>query len=221
MRKLSNAFVILLLLFAFGLFSCKGSAGYFKDVVDNKALNSILVDGIPLEHKGEIRINENYSSNRLEISQGTMFAELNGSPENMVNLTVSYLEFQPGDATITLSDGELTATSKSGNPVAITRISGSIPDKLGLDLNIGTGGVKLSKLKGNQDVKIDTGTGSVILNGCSLEKLSAESGTGSVSLTTCQINMAEISTGTGDIILQKSQVVKREFDTGTGKVIEN
>ncbi len=221
MSKIYRIFAIaLILLNTIFLYSCKGSAGYFKDVVDNKTLNSVLVDGIPLEHKGEIGINDNYSSSRLEISQGTMFAELNGSPEAKVNLKVEYLEFQPGDASITLEDGELKTSSKSGNPVAITRISGSIPEKLGLNLEIGTGSVKLNNLKGNQIVNIDTGTGSIILNGCSLDKLSANSGTGNVSLSACKINSAEIDTGTGDIILQNSQVGKREFNTGTGKVID-
>lgn len=221
MKRTKNLGIVLLsLLILPVLMSCKGSARYFKDVVDNKTLNSAVVDGVPLNHKAETTLQEKYSYGSLELEEGSLFAELSGMPEQKVDLKVSYLEFQPGDATLSLSDGKIMAESKSGNPVAITRVSGSIPENLSLDMELGTGSVKLSKLKGSPAVEVDTGTGSVILTDCSLDKLEAQTGTGSVSLTRCQINSAEIESGTGDIILEKSQVSKREFSSGTGKVIE-
>lgn len=211
---------LLVSLIFMALAACKGSSGYFKDVVDNKTLNSVMVDGIPLQHKGEVSFNESYPSGKLELSEGTTFAELSGTPEKKVNLQVSYLEFQPGDASFRLSGGKILAETKSGNPVAITRISGNIPEKLDLDIELGTGSIKLNNLKGSQNLRLDTGTGSIIISDSDLVKIIADTGTGSVSLKNCRISEAEINTGTGNIILEKSEVANRNFNTGTGKVIE-
>ena len=212
--------MIAILLVVATLTSCKNSNKYFKDVVDNKLDSNVIVDGIPLQHKGETVLNEPFSGKELIVEEGTLNTELQGVSGNDINLQIGYLEFEPGDASFMIEDGKLSYTTKSGKPAAITKLTGSIPSSLGLSFEIGTGSLQLSNLNSKQACNVETGTGSIILQTCTLQQLTAQSGTGSISLTDCNIESADLETGTGNIDLIRSQIENRNFSTGTGKVTE-
>ncbi|MDD4309189.1 MAG: DUF4097 family beta strand repeat-containing protein [Candidatus Cloacimonetes bacterium] len=202
------------------LTSCKNSDKYFKDVVDNKVNSNIMVDGIPLQYKGETVLNEPFSGRELSVVESTLNTELQGVSGNEIFLQINYLEFEPGDASFMIEDGKLSFSTKSGNPAAITKITGSIPSSLGLNYEIGTGSLKLSNLDSDQACNLVTGTGSIILRNCTIQNLAAKTGTGSISITDCLIETADLETGTGNIDLLRSQIKDRNFSTGTGKVTE-
>lgn len=228
-----NIGLILILVLMLGMQAC---------VVSCNGLDTatISIDGYELKYENELTIQEDYSYDRMEIQGGTTEIDLKGENGSRVNLRIQYKEYAPGDAIITLAEGRIKTDSKSGKPVMLTNISGTIPEKLSMNIENGTGAVKLHNLQGSSKIEIDTGTGAVELSAIRMAKLSVDTGTGAVNLHKCiaanaeintgtgsvyltesYIEAAEVSSGTGSLNLKDSTIEKREFDSGTGKLHED
>ena len=205
---------------------------------DDHCEKGVRVNGVNLKYRNSASLSQSYEDNNLEIQGGTISIDLKGHSKPQADLQVEYWEYEPGDATIILKKGKISWESKSNKPVSLTRISGSIPEALNLNIETGTGETKLDAIKGNQSISVDkgtgrteisnsqfnqltinSGTGYVTLINTSISKCSIDTGTGSVNLKNSVIEDAMIETGTGDIIIEKSKINKQNFTTGTGKVI--
>lgn len=176
------------------------------------------VQGVRLKHENTVKLSQSYPHSSLEIEGGTMSIELKGQLSPSLDLTVTYMEYEPGDATIYVDDNEISTRSKSGKPVAITSVTGRIPEHLNLEIDLGTGDAFLTNLNNAKHIEIETGTGAVKISNSRIQKLDVDTGTGRVSLQGSTIEHAVVKTGTGDIVLSQSQITKRDFHTGTGKV---
>jgi hypothetical protein len=152
------------------------------------ALGGTKVNGVWLQYQNAATIVQDCDTDSIEILGGTLSLDLHGTPEPGVNLQVSYMEYLPGDATIYLENGKISSGSKSGKPVAINSITGSIPEGLSLAVNNGTGKAKLTALKGNQSVSINIGTGSIDVIDSRFNSLFVKTGTGSVGLKNSSVH---------------------------------
>ncbi|MDD2543977.1 MAG: DUF4097 family beta strand repeat-containing protein [Candidatus Cloacimonetes bacterium] len=206
MRHITLFLIIFLML---GLPACQISCNGVSE--DNTVL-----DGYRLNHTGEIELNESYTGNLLELSGGVAGMELNGVTEPRARILVKYKEYEPSDAIITLSEGKIKTESKSGKPVLLTSITGTIPNNLNLNIETGTGSVKLSDMQRVSMLNIETGTGRVDLRNIQSKALNLDTGTGSVNLDKCVAVTAEINTGTGSINLKDSYIESAEVESGTG-----
>ena len=195
----------------------------------------VKVNGVTLNYENEVTLSEGYDSNFLTIDGETLSLNIKGSSEPKINLQLKYWEYKPGDAKFSLKKEKLSYETKSGKPVSLFSITGSIPKNLNLNISTGTGKVNLSDMIGEQTITIQAGTGSIIVSESKLKKLSAETGTGSIIIDKCNIDttllesgtgsvhlnksnidMASVNTGTGNIILENSNINKQYFETGTG-----
>lgn len=179
-----------------------------------------IVDGIHLKYENAVNLSQTYSGDSLEIEGGTLTVDVKGNPEPKVNLQINYMEYAQGDATLSITDGKIAANTKSGKPIAITSIVGTIPNHLSLNISSGTGSISIADIANSGSASINTGTGEVDVTQCQLNVLVINTGTGAVTLQNSKIAKADVSTGTGDIILKNSQVEKRNFSMGTGDLIE-
>ena len=197
-----------------GLIGCV----WIKNAGEQRSLT--VVDGVQLKHQNAITLSQDYDSDSLEIMGETLSLELQGIKEPKVHIRISYMEYLPGDATVYLAKGKITSRTKSGKPVAICSIMGNIPEGLNLDIKNGTGSAMLTALKGNQNVNITTGTGSIDVIDSRFTCLNAKTGTGSIGLKDSNVQEVKVKTGTGNINLSKSTISKRDFYVGTGKIVE-
>ena len=209
LRHVSSAVLLSLMLLV--LSSCH---------ISIRSKNDTVTNGIRLEHENETSLSGEYDLSNLEIMGGTFSASLRGRADSDMTLTVKYKEYEPGDATVYISDGKIQTKSKSGKPVSIYNINGDIPEHLGLDIKTGTGDIELTGLKGRQKITIKSGTGDLDVTGSNFGTLSVKTGTGSITVRDSKIEAASIKVGTGDIILDNSSVNQQEFSTGTGKIIQ-
>ncbi len=183
--------------------------------------NETVVNGIRLKYENETTLSDPYDLPDLEIQGGTLSASLKGRAGKNMSLDIMYKEYRPGDATLYIADGQIKTRSMSGNPVSIYKVTGYIPENLGLSIKTGTGKIELTELKGRQNIYIDTGTGDVELIGSSIGALTVKTGTGSVTLSNNQIGLVSVKTGTGDLILNNNIINKQDFSSGTGEIIKN
>jgi DUF4097 and DUF4098 domain-containing protein YvlB len=188
---------------------------------DGISEENMTVDGSKLEHTGEILLDESFANDHLKVSGGIAGIELGGVAETQARIRVKYREFEPSDAIITLSEGQIKTDSKSGKPVLITSISGTIPNNLNLFIESGTGSVKVSDMQQIALLDVDSGTGKVDLQNIQSKAIILDTGTGSVNLDQCVAVSAEINTGTGSISLRDSYIESAEVDTGTGSIYLN
>lgn len=206
--KLGFAILVLITLMLFACGETRSINGEF------------VVDGTILKFENTVNLAEEYALKDLELEGGTMDVDLQGDDVPKINLQIKYREYSPSDATIYIENGKITAKTKSGKPMAITNISGIIPNQLNVNINTGTGKVSISNLLKANTLKINTGTGKVDMIKCKINELMVNTGTGAVSLADCEVKQADIHTGTGDIRLQNTKVDKRNFSMGTGDLIE-
>lgn len=199
----------------------------------------MLINGTTLKHENKITLSDSYHLSNLDIQGELLSTSLQGRAGREISLDIKYKEYEPGDATVYIADGEIKTKSKSGKPVLINNITGSIPEDLGLTIKTGVGTIELSKLKGRQnisinsgvgdielsefkglhDISINSGTGDIRLVDCNMAILSASTGTGSITLSNNQIDKSSIKTGTGNIILSNNALKQQDLSTGTGRVI--
>jgi len=227
MKKLILLLVIALLLAAQAcVIGCDGIADH-----------NTTVGGYKLEHSGEQKIQLDPGLNELDIEVGIAEIDLNGVGASAPELIVAYQEYRPGDAIIRVEDGEIKTDSKSGKPVLITSISGTVPANMNLSIENGTGPTKISNLKDISSLEVESGTGKVALVSIRSKHISLECGTGRVNMEDCiavnavidtgtgsvdmkdsYIEFAEVSSGTGSLNLVNSTIEHPEFDSGVGKL---
>ncbi len=229
-RKFSARLIGGMFLIVFALSAC---------IIVNENSNVVKVDGVELKYENQITISQAYDYDELMLDIGSGEINLNGRQSNQVELTISYFEFEPEDASLSLVDGGIKTSSKTNKPVLIRNITGNIPQNLKLEIDTGSGDLKIIGLKnspllsldtGSGNVKVyesqikrlvaDTGSGDIMISKCQIENLVADTGSGNLVMHDSKINLARANTGSGDIMLQDCEIGQREFSTGSGGVIE-
>ena len=185
---------------------------------DEETRKSVLKDGSELKYAGEQSLEEAFSADKLTITSGIADVNLQGEPGSTLKLKIGYKEYKPGDAIVSIENGELKIKSKSGKAAMFTSISGTIPEQLNLALENGTGKILLSNLRDAAILNIESGTGDVEMHNVQIGNVEIENGTGRVSMTNCVLSTADIETGTGSINLNGSYIKAAEIESGTGSM---
>ena len=149
----------------------------------------------------------------------------------------SSLDIDCGTAVITVGQGaeyavEITARNPSkANRMPVWAVEGSTLKVYQKDdnfislgpLNDTTYYVNVS-VPGTDDemldkINIDSGTGTVSLNGINTDQLIIDTGTGSVNISDCRVNELEIDSGTGSLSVDLISAAKKiDIDNGTGSI---
>lgn len=207
-------FILITNLLCFGLTSCSG-ARCFVDY------NAPTVDGIKLKYSNEIDLQQVYELSYLELSSGTGSTNLHGVEDNVIDISVQYYEYSPGDASLYIEDGLLVASSISGKPVSISKVIGKVPQTTNLRINAGTGNIVVADMDRCSEISVDAGTGNIDISRSNVGKLRLSSGTGSITLSHVIVDSGIVSTGTGNILVNNSLITRKDFSVGTGRIIEN
>jgi len=218
--------IIAMVVALFGSWGCKKIfqrlSRKISTVADSIAAGSgsITIDGVRLEHSSQHTIKQAYAGTRLIFDEGNCVFELSGQDAGEVELVVQVREFTPEDATVSFSDGKLLISTKSRKPATITRVEGKIPQSLNLDLEVGNGQIRLSKLKGNNSLKLESGNGQIGLDDCTFATGSAKIGNGSLTISNCTIEKMSAEVGVGTIVLRNSTIKERDLDIRVGEIVE-
>ncbi|MCB5260811.1 MAG: DUF4097 family beta strand repeat-containing protein [Candidatus Cloacimonetes bacterium] len=188
------------------------------DIMD-KLKPKAIVNGITLNHKGEMSISMVYSSDILSLELKSSSVLLKGRASKKINIRIEYWEFEPGDAIIRLEDSSLVTSSISGKPVLISSVSGLYPDDIDYDVSVTNGDIEIVSMRSNS-IKAFSGNGTISLNDSNVFNLSAKSETGDLEAYNSAIHTAVMETGTGNIILNNTKIKKRNINNGTGKLKE-
>ena len=208
MRRIGLVLILMMMLAIQAcVISCDG-------VIDENS----TVDGYKLEYEGQTTLAQTYTADTLEIESGIATIDLKGDSGSSLNLLIGYREYEPGDASISIQDGKITTSSKSGKPVLLTSIVGTIPANLNLKVESGTGSVALAQLSQSASVAIETGTGKVVLSDVQSKSIGIDTGTGAVNMDRCLAVSAVVNTGTGSIYMSESYIEEAEVNTGTGSL---
>jgi hypothetical protein len=184
-----------------------------------------------LKYANTATLSAEWDSGLFRLREGVADVELAGQDRNTAELEVSYREYSPGDAVLSIQPwsgkekagkgnrkGSITWQTKSGRDILITSITGKLPQAVRLDLECGTGGFKLSGFEGAANLELRSGTGSIQVVGCGALSAKLETGTGDILADNCRIGALKAISGTGDIAIRGCVIEDAEFTAGTGDV---
>jgi hypothetical protein len=197
----------------------------------------LVVDGTPLPNKRWVAVDVPVGTGSLELTSATADIVLSGSPDAGSHLEVQLYTEVEGDGAVKLDGGKLVTSSAANKLVIINGARGTLAKGMQLELQSGTGDLRLEGLPelsevrlengtgdvrltqcGTGDVAVVTGTGEIHLDGLKGGKLEVKSGTGEASLASCAVSMMKLETGTGDVTLSECTSSRTDVKSGTGDV---
>lgn len=180
----------------------------------------IRVNNVRLEHKREIHLEEETTSNELIIDIGSGNIAVSGAKTNIATLDIIIYEKEPGDAEVYIENGKLKTRSKGDYPVYISHVSGTIPEDITVDFETGSGDISLKNMRSSARIDLDTGSGDISLYNChEASNVTIDTGSGDVFIESLiAIDQLIVDTGSGDVKVRDSEVESAKFDTGSGDV---
>lgn len=207
-------FIIIANILCVALASCYGK----RCCIDH---NNAIVQGVELNYVNEFDIHQVYEISHLELSGGSVSTNLQGVDDSVIDISVQYYEYRPGDASLYIEEGLLMTRSISGKPVSIFKVIGRVPQSTSLRINSGTGRIIVSDMDSCHEISVYVGTGNIEISRSNVGKLCLSSGTGSITLDHSNVESGVVTTGTGNILVNNSLVTRKDFNVGTGRIIEN
>lgn len=180
----------------------------------------IHINGIKLEHKREIHLEEHFSGNLIIFKTGSGDIDISGSKQDIVSLDIIIYEKESSDASVYLEKGMLKTKSNGGYPVYISSIKGTIPDNISVDFSTGSGDMIVSNLHNSERIILDAGSGNVHIKECEdIKCLNIDTGSGDISITNLRnLNELIVDCGSGDSKIYSTEIKNADFDTGSGDI---
>ena len=163
------------------------------------------------------RHDQNRSSFRFNDGRRVRISDESGGLEAAVDIALQVptgvsmrLHIAIGDIDIRNVDGEISVDAASG-AIVVADAKGTIT------LNTGSGSASLTNVSGL--IMLDTGSGEVIARNVSGEGLLIDSGSGSVTLDGCACTKVNLETGSGRLRVTDMTARVLSLDTGSGDVV--
>ncbi len=192
-KTLIFSVIVLFSLFLYGMMD--------KDINKSNSHNKVISDGVALKVMSEVVIAEGFNASTFSVKLGSGDLILKGTTGKNVNLSIKYYEYEKGDATIFIKDGKLDYSTKSGKPVQIYLVDGTVPDKVSLDAKTGSGDITLSFFHKSEFLNTVMGSGDVnVSNVTNIGNISIKTGSGDVQFDNLDgIKEVQVVTGSGDL----------------------
>ena len=197
----------------------------------------LVVDGTPLPNKRWVAVDVPVGTGSLDLGSATADIVLSGSPDGASHLEVQLFSEVEGDGAVRVDGGRLVTSSAAKRLVVVNGARGTLARNMKLELQNGTGDLRLEGLPELSDVRLENGTGDVRLTQCAsgdlvvvtgtgevhLEglkggKLDVKTGTGEAGLASCAVSTIKVVTGTGDVTLNECTATRTDVNSGTGDV---
>lgn len=182
--------------------------------------DKVKVDGEVLEYKRTIYLTEekNYGIFDVDVHYGNI--ELTG--DSKYDLEIEVYESIPDDVTLSFDNGRLIGKTKSGDPYAIGKIIGTLPENASIIIDNGAGNISIRGFKNeNAKIDIDVGAGNVKIEECTMDKIDIDNGAGNFDIQNIRAEDIDIDVGAGNIVLNNviSRIIR--CDTGAGNIKAN
>lgn len=203
--------------------------------------NHARKDGVRLEHKRTVTLDEPVAWQNIELHASAGPVDISAVADDRARLTVTFFEYEPGDAEVYLTETGIAARSATDKPVVIASINGTVPNRpIKLDtgsgnikargfqdvdhviLRTGSGNAELLSVSGVATLKVDTGSGGLYIEGVSdIGSLKAGTGSGGIKVqNAASIGSMKLWTGSGGIRVHAADVVETaSFGTGSGGIM--
>lgn len=187
---------------------------------DDGDWDKVKVDGEVLENKRTIHLIEdkNYGKFDVDVHHGNI--KLTGGSN--YDLEIEVYENVPDDVTLFIEKGILTGKTKSGDPYAIGKIAGTLPQNASIIIDNGAGNITIRDIQNeNATINIDIGAGNVDIRDCTVHEIDIDNGAGNFDIAYIRAEEIDIDVGAGNIDL--NEVISREIvcDTGVGNIKAN
>ncbi len=181
--------------------------------------NYVRVNGVKLEFKNEMNLKQKYDGESIEISIGAGEIDLTENAEGIIDIIVTYYEYEENDAAIIMDGSKLSYKTKSSKPACISSVRGTVPYDTDLIIDTGSGNISLKGFSKSSRIICDTGSGSIsIQNVKDCEVIDADTGSGNIYMQDVDnITRIKMDTGSGLIKLKGGKNLSSvAADTGSG-----
>ncbi|MDD3050620.1 MAG: DUF4097 family beta strand repeat-containing protein [Candidatus Cloacimonetes bacterium] len=181
----------------------------------------VISNGDNLKYERSENLNTIYKEKSFKIDVGSGTVNVNGNDEGLIDLEVTFFEYEPRDAELSISHGKIEYKTKSDKQISISSITGTVPNGVDLVIDTGSGSVILTDYGKSSALMIDTGSGSIKVSNISdVKDVIFDTGSGDIIIENLiSSERLHADTGSGDVIADNVQISERAiFDTGSGVV---
>ncbi len=204
------------------------SLGILNAMIEVKGIiadnNTVSVNGVKLEYENSTIIESEFTGQKFTFDGSSGDVKLSGVKEKRCKLIINYFEYEKDDATIYINIDKLAYKTKSGKPVFISSLTGSLPENTDLAIDISSGDIDLDSFNNLEQLYLNSGSGNIKLaNIDEIMQIIADTGSGRIRVRDIyNANMVDFNTGSGDIFMENcSNIFKMVGDTGSGNIKMN
>lgn len=235
--KASTVLCTILCILSFGCNELRKETKDIVNFVKGKA-NSAQVNGVNLKYYAEDSLCVGYSADSFNLSEEVADIRLQGVTTKQATIKVGYWEYKPGDAEFSLGSTGIQFRTKSGKPALLTKLEGSVPHTLKLDIASTSGDIFVQSMDSKGEISLTSTSGELelleskasgikakcISGDLVLNKVSSaglvtlESTSGSIKLDSLKAKELVAESVSGDVSVNGSSIDKAECTTVSGNV---
>ncbi len=175
----------------------------------------VFVDDVHVAHQRELTVRAHLDgSQSLRLTSHSRPIDVVGELDDEIELFVTVWSEHPDDGEVEFVDGKLRVHSALGGKVLIDGVRGRIPASAPLSVANGVGEIVVTGMESQASLEVGSGTGSIELVGCAVDRLRINTGTGDIDLSRCQARSLDINSGTGDV--RATDCVFEQLDAASG-----
>ncbi|PKN73524.1 MAG: hypothetical protein CVU50_02070 [Candidatus Cloacimonetes bacterium HGW-Cloacimonetes-3] len=193
-----------------------------RDIVNffSKTSKSTTVNGTVLKYSATDTLKVSFSMGEFSLNEPNADIILSGGDTNEAYLVVFYSEYKPGDATVQISSSSLTIQTKSGKPALITKIEGTLPKGINLDLLSTSGDIRISNFSPPAKIIIESTSGDIAITNCNTGNTNATTVSGDIQSTGLKVTDAiTFNTTSGNVKLHGCEAQQLSADTVSGDIV--
>jgi hypothetical protein len=213
--------IISLLIIAILGIGCHELSKETKDIIEFiKGDEAVKVNGVTLKHQTTDSLAVAYEAETFFLSLNSADINLQANKTKQAFLRVTYWEFAPGDAKLSLDGVSIKLSSKSNNPTYISKVEGNLPEAIALSLASVSGNVSILGFTGNKEIDVKSISGELSLQNISAASLILETVSGDITADKLKIADAIAASSTsGEINITASEAKKLSAKTVSGDIM--
>jgi len=213
--------IIGLLIMVIVAFGCRELHKETKTIVEfMKGDEGVKVDGVLLKYQATDSLMVAYDAPDFALNEISAEINLTGSKVKQAKLEVSYWEYEPGDAKISIEGNTLKLGTASGKPAHISKVVGSMPEGISLSLTSVSGDVSVNGFNSIIPMELNTTSGAITLENSNAFSINLKSVSGDMKMARVKV-LSELagSSTSGEVNIHDSQAKKLSVNTISGDIM--
>lgn len=212
--------IFCLFVIALVAFGCTEFKKETKDIIEFiQGDEAVKVNGVTLKYQTTDSLAVAYKAETFFLSLNSADINLQANKTKQAFLKVTYWEFAPGDAELSLDGVSIKLLSKSNNPTYISKVEGSLPEAIALSLASVSGNLSVLGFAGNKEIDVKSISGELSLQNISAASLILETVSGDI--TAVKLKIADgiyVNSTSGEISITASEAKKLSANTVSGDI---